>query len=181
MEKFSWRKEHMDEYIWKISTFLCSCIWFRDCEQIFIQYFPSLQEAKVPPPEQSEGPLVVQKKREAVQVQELRLRSLSCVDWTFLWELTAYIAYITQGQGYLLRCHVLRQGYTTWYFKPLHQNPVSLSIGGPEQFYLYSESGLFCAQTIRASGSRMMGWALKWKHAAQHWRLHKQLYQESLL
>ena len=39
MEKFSWRKEHMDEYIWKISTFLCSCIWFRDCEQIFIQYF----------------------------------------------------------------------------------------------------------------------------------------------
>ena len=142
---------------------------------------PSLQEAKVPHPEQSEGPLVVQKKREAVQVQELRLRSLSCVDWTFLWELTAYIAYITRGQGYLLRCHVLRQGYTTWYFKPLHQNPVSLSIGGPEQFYLYSESGLFCAQTIRASGSRMMGWALKWKHAAQHWRLHKQLYQESLL
>ena len=52
----------MDEYSWKISTFLCSFIWFRDCEQIFIQYFPSLQEAKVPPPEQSEGPLVVQKK-----------------------------------------------------------------------------------------------------------------------
>ena len=186
MEKFSWRKEHMDEYSWKISTFLCSCIWFRDCEQIFIQYFknnshPLTSRGKSASPRTVRGATCSSEKREAVQVQELRLRSLSCVDWTFLWELTAYIAYITRGQGYLLRCHVLRQGYTTWYFKPLHQNPVSLSIGGPEQFYLYSESGLFCAQTIRASGSRMMGWALKWKHAAQHWRLHKQLYQESLL
>ena len=57
----------MDEYSWKISTFLCSFIWFRDCEQIFIQHFknnshPLTSRVKSAYPEQSEGPLVVQKK-----------------------------------------------------------------------------------------------------------------------